>query len=142
MRGDTRKLQRILVACGNPHRGSEYATLLGHEGFELEVVSTGLECLARSREWQPDLLVVCQDLTWGSSAGILTIMHEDRSPSPIPALVFTDDVELTSSQLRPEWGCRVVMAPVTLHKLRRLVREFETRSSELSLFKTTGSKTD
>lgn len=75
-------------------------------------VSTGLDCLARLRDWQPDLLIVSPKLTWGSGVSVLVLLHEDENLEPIPTIVISDDNQSLSAPVQPEWIQCIFYHPV------------------------------
>ena len=59
----------------------------GHEG---EIACDGLECITVLREFQPDLLVLYDDLPWGGSEGVLAWLREQPVLSEIPVILVTE----------------------------------------------------
>lgn len=85
--------------------------LLSKVGFEVCSVSTGLECLAKLREWHPDALILSPKLIWGTGESVLAVLHEDADLFPIPTIVITDNDQYLTN-VRPEWVQRYFWNPV------------------------------
>ncbi len=62
--------------------GRLYSELLGREGYEVEVATGGLECMAKLRRSRPDVLVLAWDLPWGGAAGVLSCLRDEGLPEP------------------------------------------------------------
>lgn len=60
-----------------------YDWLLTSYGFQVETASDGLECLAKLRQFVPDLLILDLDMPWGGGDGVLGVIREDRRLLPI-----------------------------------------------------------
>jgi DNA-binding response OmpR family regulator len=60
-----------------------YRLFLVERGFAVETASDGLECLAKLRRLDPDLLILDQDLLWGGADGVLAWMRESASDTPV-----------------------------------------------------------
>lgn len=59
-----------------------YNWLLTSYGFEVETAGDGLECLAKLRQFVPDLLILDLDMLWGGGGGVLGVISEDRRLLP------------------------------------------------------------
>ncbi len=57
------------------------------EGYQLETTATGLDCLARLREGQPDLLILDWSLPWGGGDGVLAHMRQEVLLPRIPVIL-------------------------------------------------------
>jgi CheY-like chemotaxis protein len=99
---------RILLAGPSPRQLSPYADDLTRHGYEARAVSTGLDCLASWRDWQPDLMVLRPDMYWGSGLGVLGVMCEEKSGPIIPVVLLVDDPIRMRAQLRPDWHCHLL----------------------------------
>ena len=58
-------------------------------GFQVATATTGLECVERLRNWQPDVLVLEPSIPWGWGDGILAMMHEEPDIPVVPVIVLT-----------------------------------------------------
>jgi DNA-binding response OmpR family regulator len=66
-----------------------YREPLLREGFEVDTVLSGLECVSRLRECAPDVLVLEPQLPWGGGDGVLAMMGEDPNLATVPVMVLT-----------------------------------------------------
>ena len=66
-----------------------YRRPLLQQGFELVMAASGLECVARLREYMPDVLVLEPQLPWGGGDGVLAMMGEVPGLAVIPVMVLT-----------------------------------------------------
>jgi DNA-binding response OmpR family regulator len=75
-----------------------YRLFLVERGFAVETASDGLECLAKLRRREPDLLILDQELLWGGADGVLAWMRETASDTPVvlttagPRQAFPEEV--------------------------------------------------
>lgn len=108
---------RVLIAHSNLPLTKQLGRLLTTKGFEVGSVSTGLDCLARLRDWQPDLLIVSPKLTWGSGLSVIVLLHEEEDIEPIPTIVISDDNQSLSAPVQPDWIQRIFYHPVIPHSV-------------------------
>ena len=80
----------VLCADADRELRDVYVWLLSSYGFRVETADDGLECLAKLRQFVPDLLLLDLELPWGGGDGVLEVMR--GNPSLLPARVV-----LTSS---------------------------------------------
>jgi CheY-like chemotaxis protein len=80
---------RVLMADPDKSLHSVYRELLLREGFELETAVSGLECVARLREYVPDVLVLEPHMPCGGGQGILAMMGEVPALAIVPVMVLT-----------------------------------------------------
>ena len=104
--------RRVLIAHYNDDLSGQLRLLLISRGIDVCIVSTGLDCLARLRDWHPDLLVVSPNLTWGTGVSVLVLLHEEVDLVPIPTVVLADDTENLADYVRPEWIQQMFRDPV------------------------------
>ncbi len=57
------------------------------EGYEVETAASGLECLAKVRLHDPDVVVLDWHLPWGGGAGVLACMREGSVTSAPVVLI-------------------------------------------------------
>lgn len=105
--------RRILIAHSNGALSRQLGQELTRNGFDVCIVSTGLDCLARLREWHPDALIVSPKLTWGTGISVLILLHKEADLVPIPTIVVSDHTEQLSAHVRPEWIHRMFRDPIT-----------------------------
>lgn len=67
----------LLFADADRELREIYPSLLSHKGFVVETAGDGLECLAKLRQFMPDLLILDLELPWGGGDGVLGVMRED-----------------------------------------------------------------
>ena len=80
---------RVLMADPDESLQPLYRERLMQEGFELATASNGLECVARLREREPDVLVLEPQLPWGGGEGVLAMMGEVPQLANVPVMVLT-----------------------------------------------------
>lgn len=88
-RAEYQRTIRVLMADPDESLLALYREPLLREGFELVTAASGLECLARLRECETDVLVLEPLLPWGGGDGILALMGEDPDLAVIPVMVLT-----------------------------------------------------
>jgi DNA-binding response OmpR family regulator len=81
-------MQRVLIAEPDLALARLYGEALEKDGFEVTTAGNGLDCLARLREFQPDILVLEPDLPWGSGEGVLALLAEDVTLRPAVVVVL------------------------------------------------------
>ena len=93
----------LLIACADKNR-RDYCWLAAREyDYNVETVSSGLECLHHIRRWRPDVLVLEHYLPWGGGDGVLARMREEGLRSLVPVvLVCKNDVNLSVNYLH-QW---------------------------------------
>jgi len=79
--------QRLLIADRDAERCEVYRRFLTERGYEVEISTDGLDCLAKLRQVTPAVLVLDLELLWGGGDGVLAWLREE-SPAPrIPVLL-------------------------------------------------------
>jgi len=53
----------------------------------VETAASGLECLAKLREVEPDVLIVDLDMPWGGGDGVIALTKERRDLATVPAVL-------------------------------------------------------
>jgi DNA-binding response OmpR family regulator len=95
-----------------------YRGYLSQRGFHVETARTGLECLAKLREFVPDLLVLDLALNWGGGDGVLQVMREDSQLLPHRVLVTLPDGGPEGLDgFAPQSTVRIVTKPAPLSSL-------------------------
>jgi CheY-like chemotaxis protein len=79
---------RALVADADEALLKSYQESLVAAGIAVVTAANGLECLAHLRCWQPDVLVLGDELPWGGSSGILALMAEEPDVAEAPVVVL------------------------------------------------------
>jgi len=80
---------RVLIADSDVNLVSSYAEFLERQGYEVAAVASGLECLARLRQFAPQVLVLEPSLPWGGADGVLARMQEEPALKDVPVIVLT-----------------------------------------------------
>jgi two-component system, sensor histidine kinase and response regulator len=75
------------------------------QGYQVETASTGLDCLAKLRQCQPDLLILDWALPWGGGDGVIAQMRQDVLLPRVPVI-------LTLPATAPERPEELVESPV------------------------------
>ena len=84
----------VLCADADRELRDVYVWLLSSYGFRVETADDGLECLAKLRQFVPDLLLLDLELPWGGGDGVLEVMRGNLSLLPVRVM-------LTSSVASP-----------------------------------------
>jgi len=79
---------RVLIADSDRSLLNSYREFLGRDGFDVSTAADGLECLAKLREWEPDVLVVEVEMPWGGGAGVLDLMHDGAELPQVPVVAL------------------------------------------------------
>jgi DNA-binding NtrC family response regulator len=108
---------RVLISLSDDDLAKQLGSLLARGEIQVCMASTGLECLARLRDWHPDLLVVSPNLSWGTGVSVLVLLHEEEDLIPIPTIVLADDTEHLEDHVQPDWIQRKFISPVTPHSV-------------------------
>src|SRR5437763_421687 len=81
---------RVLLADRDPALLTDYrAALLAAGACVVEVAASGLDCLARLRDFRPDLLVLDPGLPWGGGRGVLAVLREEDGLSRVPVILLS-----------------------------------------------------
>ena len=81
----------VLCADADRELRDVYVWLLSSYGFRVETADDGLECLAKLRQFVPDLLLLDLELPWGGGDGVLEVMRGNLSLLPV-RVVLTSSV--------------------------------------------------
>lgn len=82
---------RILLADEDDEFLEILQSFLFNRGYQCEVTHSGLECLALLRRFEPDILVLGNDLLWGGAEGVLARMREEPCFRRIPVIFTSGD---------------------------------------------------
>jgi hypothetical protein len=66
----------VLVADQDVELALLYSRFLGSHGISAEPVADGLECMRRTRQRRPDVLVLDCELLWGGADGVVACLRE------------------------------------------------------------------
>jgi DNA-binding response OmpR family regulator len=79
---------RILIADADAMLTEVYGDHVTRCGFVVRTAVTGLSCVARLREFCPDLLVLATSLLWGGCEGVLAMMDSQGDLRPEVVIVL------------------------------------------------------
>lgn len=79
---------RILIADRDEFLVATYRDHLTRQGAVVSSATTGLACIARLRDFAPDVLVMDPSLLWGGGDGVLAVMHEEPQIRPAAVLLL------------------------------------------------------
>lgn len=82
---------RVLIATPSEYRRSWYLAELARHGFDVTVVTSGVECVELLRATRQDVLVLESSLHWGGADGILTVRNEEADLRSIPVVLISVD---------------------------------------------------
>jgi ActR/RegA family two-component response regulator len=91
---------RLLLADGDLERlelGRRFFTNCGHA---VETAAGAVECLAKIRAFEPDVLLLDWELPWGGGAGVLACLRDDAA-LPMTPVVLTGCEALGHGSLAP-----------------------------------------
>jgi CheY-like chemotaxis protein len=115
------KRTAILVAEDEPSARLGLRSLLGDEGFEVQVAVDGVDALAKLEGFRPDVLLI--DVKMPRLDGIGFFRQARKRLPLIPAIFMTglSDKELVASGLMGEPGVSFIQKPVDLDELLPLI---------------------
>ena len=61
--------------------------------YEVDTAQGGVECLAKLRNWAPDVLLLADSLPWGGADGVLDHMRRDPCLRYVPVVLISDEVQ-------------------------------------------------
>ena len=73
-----------LVASSSGFRRWWYSERLPRFGIDVEVAKGGVECVEKTRDWRPDIVVLETSLLWGGCEGVLAFREADPVLAEIP----------------------------------------------------------
>ena len=115
---------RVLIADPNRSLLQTYGEFLSRNGFEVATVADGLSCLAKLREWEPEILVLELDMPWGGGAGVLDLMRDGFGLPQIPVVVLTSrwDEATADDALAYRLADSFDFKPLAPEQLARIIR--------------------
>jgi hypothetical protein len=116
-----------------------YSERLPRFGIDVEVAKGGVECVEKTRDWRPDIVVLETSLLWGGSEGVLAFREADPVLAEIPfVLVAVEGISpLTYRLARYQLQNFLLRSPTieelvtTVHLVRRGV---DRQASQENLF--------
>jgi DNA-binding response OmpR family regulator len=104
---------RILIADKDESLLATYREFLLRDGFDVVTATDGLDCVAKLRAFEPDVLVLEPELPWGTGEGVLAMMYEEADVPLIPVMILSGCEE-------PEGQYGVGVFPVSAYHLKPL----------------------
>jgi CheY-like chemotaxis protein len=101
----------VLLAEADRALRNDHLCFLSGLGFQVELASDGLQCLAKLRQHVPDLLILDHEVPWGGGEGVLEIMRGDSR-------LFQTQVVLLSAVAAEELS-EVATAPPVVRTLTK-----------------------
>lgn len=80
----------ILIADGDGTLLDTLQRFVRRFGHDVDIASSGLECLAKLKARRPDVLVLDGELLWGGSGGVLEEMQRDPNFSETQIVMISD----------------------------------------------------
>lgn len=100
----------VLIADADELLVRAYQAFLIVEGFQVNWVTNGLDCLESLRQNAHQALILDAELLWGSWKGVLEVMNHDPNIAGVPVVILTARPEaLPRARVGPN-------TPVTLLK--------------------------
>jgi DNA-binding response OmpR family regulator len=104
-------------------------SFLLERGYECQIVNDGLECVTMLRRFEPDILVLDNDLLWGGAEGVLARMRSD--PHLCRAAVIFMSGEITQALARALTGPPIVAHLKKPFALRELLSAIDTAQRQI-----------
>jgi DNA-binding response OmpR family regulator len=82
---------RILLADYDTAFLEIMCSYLSKRGHQVVTAGNGLECIAKARDFAPDVMVLQRGLLWGGSDGVMAEMREDLLLCHVPVILITDE---------------------------------------------------
>lgn len=93
---------RIVIADQDKSFLESFREFLGVRGHEVAVATEGLTCLRWLRDFRPDVVALSNNLLWGGSDGVLSVMTDDPKLRNIPVLVMLENPAQPPWRTQPE----------------------------------------
>jgi len=120
---------RILLAGPNNYRWRSYHEMLDLAGFSSQFTSSGLDCVAALRTFQPNVLVIDPNIPWGGGDGVLAVRNAEPGLKRNLVMILTSDCDASllyrmSNYLIDDWIWQPPSPAVLQRRLERLI-EFQ-----------------
>ncbi len=79
----------VLIADPDRFLLASYGAYLSEHGATVRTATTGIECAARLRDSEPDVLVLEPNLLWGGGDGVLALIAEEPELRPNIVMLLT-----------------------------------------------------
>lgn len=81
-------MQKILIAEPDKRLAAKYHMALLTQGYQVNMVEDGVNCIQEVRSSGPDLLVINVDLPWGWAEGVLGLLSEESVLSNLNVILI------------------------------------------------------
>ena len=86
-----------VTADSNQTLADLYQSYFSFEGYEVDLVEDGLQCLSYTRQHAPDVLILEYELLWGGGDGVLATLREESPRRPIGVVLTSCDYSVEIS---------------------------------------------
>jgi carbon storage regulator len=87
--GETMMSVRVLIADTDEFLAESYRKYLHQYSADVSTATTGLECMERLREFNPQVLVLEPAILWGGGDGVLALLNERPELRPAFVILLT-----------------------------------------------------
>jgi two-component system, OmpR family, response regulator ResD len=125
---------RVLIADADELFLAIAQAYLWERGYQVEVAADGPECLDTLREFEPDVLVLEDDLPGGGREGVLVPMQDDFRLSHIPVILIVANGEEHEGAVRSSVAaclCRPFQLNDLIHAIDAVGRDTALASAPL-----------
>jgi len=117
---------RVLITDPDPTLAGMYRQALERYGFAVATACNGLECLARLRDFQPEVLVMDSEIRWGQAEGVLAVIRSEPEFRSILVILLSADKPLDAAERLAgypvrEWDIKPVMPKQLAERIWRLL---------------------
>ncbi len=120
----------LLIVDADAESSQTIREYFRQNGFDVETATNGLECLAKLRHIEPQILIVNLEILWGGGDGVLARMREDADVPQVAQVLatgFDPPAVLADRSGVPRSSC--FQKPFCLNELRERIRATASRDS-------------
>ena len=81
-------MPRVLVAASEVTVRETYHRIFSGLGYEVETASSGVDCMAKLRQFRTDMLLLDLGIRWGGGDGVLATMRDDGALRKVPVFLI------------------------------------------------------
>jgi CheY-like chemotaxis protein len=81
-------MPRVLVAASEVTVCETYRRIFSNLGYEVEIVASGVDCVAELRQSPTDMLLLDLGIPWGGGDGVLATMRDDCALRQVPVFLI------------------------------------------------------
>lgn len=111
---------RILFADSDVEMLDLYRTFFKDRWYEVDTVSSGVECVDALRAKQPTVLALHRNLLWGGFDGVVDRIRHDRDVPSIPVVAIHEEEDERLTEVQPVVAA--LRTPFRLGQLEGLLR--------------------